>query len=610
MKNINRLTDCFYAGKYREVIADLGPNLIPVNEPDFEIQTFLQIGSLVFLGQPLEAQSIFDLSLKKITPSELFLCRCRFFLGVGAIRTSAYKKASRFFAISLHKYKKERPLSAEIKFYTLQGAAFFKYFKGQYRQSSQYAQLAYVAALEMQQTYTQILSLDLLGHSLCQIGDVRHGLLELEKATQLANQLGNGGILVALQFSLIKYQAQFGIDLKCTIENLQNALQVLQPQDTYSKAELSLELSRQLMLRGNREAAQKYLESASSLIYRHENRRQSAILNLRFAYLLFLKGEAVAALTLTQSLRNNLDASIDRAILCQVVGLENKIDFFLNRQSREIKEQTSAVTFVDSRIQHRETKKHFYQKKVGDDPLGDIIDLVDRDQDEAFDKIKEFGLYGLLPRLLNIPIGTKSLYLGPHRRNLVIVDGGDVSFIEQGITASLRRLIYSLAGPEFKSKQLLVQKVWNYHYNPIVHDSILYAAIGKLRKFFGGHASWIEWSSDGYRLRPEIKVQSYEYRLTEPHHASTNDVKALQLAKKITPSQISNFNIRQLQFVKHLKPDEVTSVRGYMKKYKVCSMTAFRDLAALHRGGQLIRIGKGRGTVYQAAVSSENFYES
>ena len=316
MTNIDYLNSCFYKGKYKYTIDNLGRKLTSTKSQDFELLTCLQIGALIFLGEFLEARSLFELSLKKITPSALFLSRCRFYLGIGSVRRSAYVEAAQLFAQNIFEFRKNKSTSPEITFYLFQGAAFLRFFKGQYAQSARLAQKAYTSALQTEIMYPQILSLDLLGHSLCQTGSVRQGLHELEKAILLAQQLGNGGILVALQISKIKYHAQFGLDIKNTIQNLQNAIASLQPQDTYSKAELHLELSRQLVLRGRGKDAQIQLENASALIYSHQNKRQSALFNLRFAHLLFLKGETLAALVLTQSQRQNLNKNVDRAILC------------------------------------------------------------------------------------------------------------------------------------------------------------------------------------------------------------------------------------------------------------------------------------------------------
>ena len=593
------LSDCFFKGKYNLVVEQVGRELLLIKNPDFEFLTILQIGSLIFLGDFAEAKSIFEQSFTKHNPSDLFICRCRFYLGIGYIRRSAYRDAASIFAANLIDFRQKSKLSAEITYYIFQGISFFRFFKGQYQQSIKFAQKAFEAALKLRITYTQILSLDLLGHSLCQIGQVRRGTFELEKAIQLAEQLGNGGILTALQISLIKYKAQFGHDMKNTIQNLHDAILSLKPQDTYSKAELYLELSRQLILRGKGKEAQAQLEIASPLIYNHQNKRQSALFNLRFADLLFLKGESMAALALIQSLRYNLDQKMDRAILCQVDGLEKKIKSDSNGSNQNLNKINPSFTFVDSRIQHRLVKKKLPSIRIGEDPLGDILDQVANSGIDAIDVIKEFNLFGLLPAALNIPRGLKGIYLGPTRNDLIILDGSDVYYTKKGITAPLKKLILLLANHDFKTKEFLVHQIWSYQYNPLVHDSTLYALIGKLRKSLDIHCSWIEWSNEGYRLSPNIQVLTTINEI-KPLKEVVNTNIAKKVLKNIQSKSIEDFNIRQLRFIKQIKVGEYINVRDYMKKYHVCSMTAFRDLAALHRRGYLIRIGKGRATVYAA----------
>ena len=95
MNRIELLTNCFYTGKYDSIVNELGRKLTSVDDPHFETLTSLQIGALIFLGESLEAQSLFELCLKKSVPSDLFLCRCRFYLSIGYIRRSAYSEASR-----------------------------------------------------------------------------------------------------------------------------------------------------------------------------------------------------------------------------------------------------------------------------------------------------------------------------------------------------------------------------------------------------------------------------------------------------------------------------------------------------------------------------------
>ena len=314
---------------------------------------------------------------------------------------------------------------------------------------------------------------------------------------------------------------------------------------------------------------------------------------MRFAHLLFLKGETLAALVLTQSQRQNLNKNVDRAILCQADGLERKINSTLSRAPslpNSINNMNQYITRIDSRIRHRELKKHFSQNEIGEDPLGDVIDLVENQKDGAFEAVKDKQLFGLLPRVFGLPLGVKGLYLGPHRRDLIVLNGSDIDYIDHGVTAPLKKLIIILSGREFKSKEFLVRQIWGYEYNSLIHDSVLYATIGKLRKIIGSALSWVEWANEGYRLNPEIRVFSATKEL-RPEQQS-------KLANENTRLKIEEFNLRQLKLIRYAKSGESITVRNYMKKNKICGMTAFRDLASLHKSGHLVRIGKGRATVY------------
>lgn len=60
----------------------------------------------------------------------------------------------------------------------------------------------------------------------------------------------------------------------------------------------------------------------------------------------------------------------------------------------------------------------------------------------------------------------------------------------------------------------------------------------------------------------------------------------------------SQLNVRQLILLKSLREIDFTIVKQYSKRFKVSTMTACRDLSHLQQQGQVLRLGKGRATVY------------
>ncbi|OQW49143.1 MAG: hypothetical protein A4S09_03510 [Proteobacteria bacterium SG_bin7] len=589
---VRNITEAYYRGKYKDVLSIVGRNPIDVRSEGFEIKTSFQIGALVFLGELHDAKIIFERAIKLTNPTLAFICRSRFFLGVGYVRTSDYATAKSYFAQNILAKKKclnsrDQGL-AEISFYALQGSAFFRFFRGQFRRTVILAQRAYAAAFEDGFKYGQILALDLLGHSFCMLGLVRRGTFELEKALALAKSLGNGGIEAALSVSLEKYNAQFGLDIQNSIQRLNNAITSLSSEDVYSKAELYLELIRQLILRGRGKAAQKIIEKVGSIVYQHQNKRQSAIFNLRYSHLLLLRGDPQAALALTNALKSNLDPKIDIVISQQADGLSRKIKEHINREVEVEEDINFSANSVDERIKRRRFINNLSLNNLGEDPLGDILDRIRVEGRDLFYEIKKLGLFGLLPQVLNIPIGSSGIYLGPSRGEILIINGGDVVCPDQGITGPIKKLILYLFGSEYKSKEFLIEKVWNYSYNSSIHDSLLHATIGKLRNLLGDCAGWVEWSNSGYKLTDSISLFN-----VGDDKISTKSKSSLDFV-----SAGVDLNSRQIGVLQSLKPGNFINVKKYTQIYKVSSMTACRDLSYLHKVGRVVRIGRGRATSY------------
>lgn len=559
------LNHWFYAGKYRDVRDAVTDRPLDQKARDFLAHSFLQIGSLIFLGQFREAKIIFERATLKTQPDLLFLCRARFYLGIGCVRRSEYAEAARYFAENVKVQKSKSRLSHDMLFHIYQGRAFLSFYKGHFQKTKSLAEKAFEAAYRADSMYGQALSLDLLGHSLCQTGEVRRGLSELERALKLAKTVGNGGLESAISISLIKYRAQFGVDLESSIDILERSIESLNPQDTYSRSELYLELIRQLILRGRGDQAQKQLETASDLIYRNQNKRQSAIYNLRCSYLLFLQGQAHAALALAQTLRMNLNPKIDTVILKQVEGLEEKIH-----------------AHIQKRI---EAPRQKADRNRGEDRLGDIIDQIHDDGIDRYHEISSLGLHGLLPRLLQLPVGASGILIGPSRGEMLIVKGAEVTCIERGVTEPIRQLLQLLSAGRFRPKEELIHLIWKYEYNPEMHDRLLHGTIGKLRQLMADNAHWIEWSNEGYRLAPGIQLFQNKQRQMAPEIS-------------LPPPIASELNIRQIKILAALKKGLFIGVNDYSKRYKICKMTALRDLSSLERTGHVTKIGKGRATVY------------
>lgn len=585
---------CFNKGKYEDLLRLVGRAPLSFELDTFEVFTAFQIGALVFLGEFTEANVLYERAFHHLEPSLLFQVRCRFFLGLGCVRRSDYVGASKHFAFNRKKIKRrgwEKEVSSskernEILFYTYQGSAFFRFYKGRFKLAKELATQAYNAAFENQFSFGLVFSLDLLGYSLCHLGYVRRGIFELERALKLAKDIGNQGVVNSITVSLITFKAHFGFNLAQDIINLKEAIEFLNINDVYSRGELYLELIHQFILRGQASEAQHYLDEVASIIYVNQNKRQSALFNLRCAQIMILKGENYAALALVGSLKNNLDSKVDIFILRQVEHLENNIKKRLHSPHAVIP---------------LETRSYFYSMEVnnlGEDPMGDILDEAQKSGVEYFYELKKNGLLGLIPQVLGLTISFKGIYLGPSRGEMVIFNAGNIKCIGKGMNVSLKKLIKLLEGVDFKSKEFLIKEVWGYEYQPHRHDSLLHSSIGKIRSFLDENSAWIEWSNEGYRLSSNIKIKETSDLKMIVAHQEVEEIEHSLKNTIPTKRKLMGLNVRQLKLIKVLKFQEYIGVSDYAKRFQVCKMTACRDLSSLHQSGLVIRVGRGRATLY------------
>lgn len=605
-QNSDPITTHFYCGNHSEVLKLLGT--APLSKNAKAEHWALQIGALVFAGQNIEAQTLFELAQtkKKFLDTES-LAQSRFFIGIGLVRTSRYIEACRIFARNLSDYKKshrEKKVNSGQAFYAFQGAAFFRFFHGRFKTSKRLAKKAYRFAYEKNFYFGQAFSAELMGHCNCHLGEVQKGLSDFEKAIQYAEKLGNGGLVSAFQLAREKFKAQYGVDLKNSEKNLSKALKNLNTEDTYSRSEVFLELARQLVLRGKNSAAKKLLDDNADSIYKHQNRRQSATFNLRYAHILHLQGESKAALALLRSSRGNLVKSVDRFYLRQLCGLEEKITHDIYTLHNSKKTPRNYQNFVDERIYARSNPNYKMNIRSSEDFLGDAIDGAFRKSIGPLD-LKKNGLLGLIPRVLNQSSSSAFIFIGPARGEIILHCKGDVVWVKKGVTQPMLELLRCLEGGHSLTKEALVKKVWGYEYRPDRHDNLLQATIGKLRKLLRPFSEWIEWNSGSYKLKEDLKILESNSKdlLTQSNTSSATSTKPDPEPQLMTPFS-SELNHRQIQLLRKLKAGTFIGVHDYSKQFKVCKMTACRDLTSLWKKKILKKYGRARATQYSIEGTS------
>ena len=587
--SLKSVESSFQSWRFQDCLNLLGRKALTPQIPQREQLMAYQIGSLVFMGDLSEAIALFKNFSKKDfgSPEEI---QARFYLGIGHVRRSEYSLGASEFAKNLLHYRKNKHIDSTARFHIHQGVAFLHFFKGYFERSVSFAKLSHQAALESDYTYGQVLALDLLGHCHCYLGKVRQGLHELTKGIDLIQEIGNGGLETALKVSLLRYRSQFGVNLKNALGELTRAIRELQPQETYSKAELHLELARQLILRGKATQAQKILDEANDLVYRHQNRRQSAIFNHRYAQLLFLRGEFHGALALLRSSLSQLDPKVDAVIQAQFAGLENKILRALGKP--ELEYTIATRTSLDLRIRERAKKRLSLTILKGEDILGDILDEIKTHGDELVKGITEMGLNGLIPLAIQSSSFQPQIFFGPGRGKMILISSGDVVTVDAGLTGPMKKLLKLMTGGKFKTKEELVQGTWGYKYDPRIHDNVLYSNVAKMRSLMKDFGLWIEWSPEGYRLADKVQI------IEEGQEVEIKILPQVEKTTKIKKEQKVHLNLRQIKALRKIDQGLALDVAGYARKFKVCKMTACRDLTILFKKGLVVRVGKARATKY------------
>jgi Tfp pilus assembly protein PilF len=540
------------------------------------------IGSLAFLGRLEEAVGIFKLRSAQLTSTER--SRARFALALAYTRISKFKSARRWLRESLSESRTQAD--------TFQGLAVYHYYLGNFEKAASNARQALNLAIAQKDSYVHAFAIDLYGHALVQTGQRSAGLAKLTQARELSR-----GKADPYTPAILIYEAEAGLRAKTIVREIEEQIGNLLTEDTYTKANLILELARQLTLRGQWSRARAELDGVSPLIYGFQNRRQEVVLQLRLAELSYRQGDIANATHFVQSARRIADlVYADR-----VSGLEAKLakaaGTATTHASAVVTAQPSSTlntsgASISARIRARADGYRIVS--AGDDPLGDLLDRVSQDPRENADELLNAGYLGLWPEAYSLKAGASTL--------VILDDLRWVAVSRDGVRASADSLspisykILKLLAQRTATKEQLVRSVWNYEYDPSRHDSMIYAALAALRKSLVDVGFWIETQDEGWALRNRGASVSFVDRET------TVLEKPAQQVESVT----SDLNWRQLKAMTRIKANEPWTVPRYKENFDVSTMTAWRDLDLLAKAGYLTRIGRGRATVYLHAKALES----
>jgi hypothetical protein len=637
------------------------------------------VGALVLTGDLQRALALAS-SLKT---SEANRDAVEFFLILGLTRAGDLKGPEGAEARLRQLTRPERRLSRNStkisslsRFFVAQALGFMAYFSGESTRPAEFAQQALSFAEAEDWDFARLLATDLLGHSCLRAGEVRRGLDLLRRALKLAQSHQNEGLALAIRISILKYEVAHGLpDLtpRNSLGRLEAALKTWVPNDSYSQSELRLELAKQLALRGQVRRARQVLELAADSILGSRNRSQAALLHARLAWLARLEGRwSDARLAISSSKQfcfaEGRDEVLDRPLLSKLELMMDEINVddpspkkssegrssrrrtFSNASTSASTSPSSSLSAsqrharrnfheiqVENRIQARRSRETLASKatvKKGEDRLGDVLDL-------GFLPSLREGLYGSLrdaweregrPRLLPEAI---HLLLGLPNQMAVIFDRPDTRVTQLARRPTLLKALQVLQGGEIHVEDF-TRRVWDYRYEPQVHDRLIAVTLTRIRKELGIDAierrgpvvRWKShlqlqvhfWTSQNFseELAPTLQrsagvpMLENSMRDTSSTPGSFAQLAELDLSTGISQEPASrlttreptdlpidtNLNLRQLLLLKELASLGSISMDEHRLRNGISRATALRDLNQMRERGWLRRVGATRATRY------------
>ncbi|MDD4976095.1 MAG: helix-turn-helix domain-containing protein [Bacteriovorax sp.] len=587
MINMAKTINDLRQGKYQKIIA----HMRSAKTCSLEDQVAL-IGAHCFLGQMEQAFELWRVHETSLHGDNRIYAQ--FFLGIALTRISKFKKARVFLKANLLEAVSPSALS-----FAYQGAGFYSYFQGNFKQAIGWSQKALHQSLKAKENYIEFLAMDLLGHTVVQTGRRFEGLRLMKEANRLALLNGNNNFSAAFNNAQLIYEAEIGLRAPTIMTELQEALNHPKLADSYTHSNLILELSRQMTLRGQFEKAKTLLNFEASAIYSFGNKRQEMMLQLRLAEISYHQGEFHLMNHLLQSAKKTVDRLADKAFEIRLLGLWLKIpqDISMSSGGPE-KERLLAISkehssLINRQILFRQGLATDPKTPIGEDPIHDLFCLAKTYPELAQEKCLTLGHLGIYRHVAGLFPGNEFLKVMDNGESFIAGSKEEIYHIKVSLSLQQLKLLQGLTYTN-ATKEYLIETVWGYAYDPLRHDSLIHNAIGKLRKILGPVASWIVTTDTGWLWNKKIQLLIDLPEFSSPQ-TSAKEGRDNENYSTFFPDDL---NFRQLKALKTAPQDSGWSVGAYKKSFSISTMTAFRDLTHLHQKGLVIRTGKGRACRY------------
>lgn len=558
----------FYKGEYLEVLHKTYENQQVTALGFFPYV----IGSLSFLGRAQEAEAFFRAYRTVLNSNQRSYAY--FFLALAWTRRSQFQQAKKYLLLNRSLSKKLKHRNAEIRYLMEQGISFFLFFLGKFEKSLQWNEKSMSSAIETHDFWMRALAQDLLANNLVKNGRIHEGLKHFSEALNYSRQLQNQALVNAIEISSVVISCEHGVNLKTSILKLKDFYLHRKELDSFSRANLGLELVRQYTLSGEWKSAIQCLNEISSKIFQSQNRRQEARFNLRWSEIHYLKNEPDICLHYVRSGRRCLEF-VDHTYEMQFLSQEIKV-----LEAPELVQKLQALN-LKFKIAHTDDEIHHLLQRAAQGPK------------VARSVILSTGYLSWLYRFFNLRRGQSYILLNlePKSVTYLTVDG---IFHRPGCLSTLNYKILSKLSEGQVSKEELVSSVWGYTYDPLRHDPLIYSTFSTLRRILSEDSRLIETSEVGYRLNAKV------INLLETSEA--NEILA-KPTDEISSLVETGLNSRQIQIMQFLDQQQFVSVKTVIKLFSTSEITANRDLRALFQKKLVLRVGQGRATHYTKAES-------
>ncbi len=601
----------FFAGQYAKVVAET------FDDASAEIRgedVAFTIGALTFLGRVPDAATCFEgwkRSASRRDPRTL--AAARFFLGVAYARSGDFSRAHEHLVAGAR--QRVRASDQWAVAFAFQGLAIHRYFTGKYRAAARHALRALRAAHVARFAYAQMLSTDLRGHSLMQLGQYQAGRALLEQAKSYAERLGFGMNAHAIECSLVIYQATFktGPEAITDLESLLSR----RSHDSYSNRALLTQAAMQYALRGRGAEAVQALDQIDRDALRMDARRAKVTSLIARLYVTRWGKGARACRDLLDEAATLVDES-DVGFRAELYAFEAYVGQALG-DARRHDAAIESLRGLSRQAEHHVTRAALEKfegerpRAFAEDELTPLLRAAVRRDEREVPRLLALGLLGPLPEVLGLAPDRRVILLS-HENAVIVQDHGDL-WLRRSPPRWVPPLLRLLSSGD-ASKEALVAGLWGLRrYFPERHDSLVRTTIHRLRAFLDPRGEWVTVTASGYGLAVPVHevgagvIDTLEAPLPEdeplddplpvrpskPARSSPSDPRGgpARVEVVLEPGSVD------ARVLERLREGGACSVPAIARSLRLSESTALRALRRLVRAKKARRKGAARATRYE-----------